>query len=205
MIWKKIAKKFGQKPVSFYNKFQMLKENLMFLHKHQKEFIVRKEVIQGCQEEFVPNTDGFDDKLYCICRKEWKGEVMVECCRCEQWFHPACLGLDQITDTALNMIEVHCPKCKSEYEREYGDLFESLPVQQAPQFSFNYQLVNKLEEILALNKQKPSLRMGKKKTKKKTSDQGKQKKFQEQSNSKANTKSETMDCNDLKDSQENSN
>lgn len=43
--------------------------------------------------------DGFDDTKYCICKKEWKGETLLECFRCEEWFHPECLNLEVCDDT----------------------------------------------------------------------------------------------------------
>ena len=34
---------------------------------NQKKFIIKKEVIEGYCDEFVPNNDCFDDTKYCVC------------------------------------------------------------------------------------------------------------------------------------------
>ena len=34
-----------------------------------------------------------EEEVYCLCRKPWNGELMVECESCEKWYHPQCVGL----------------------------------------------------------------------------------------------------------------
>jgi len=35
-------------------------------------------------------------KVYCVCRKTWKGEAMIQCERCDVWYHCSCLQIDPI-------------------------------------------------------------------------------------------------------------
>lgn len=97
-------------------------------------------MVEGQPEEFVPNQDGFDDGVHCVCQKEWKGETMTECFRCEEWFHPACLGLGDLNDIELAQTEALCFDCKKTWDKDYGEILDQMPKLKAPISNFKYQL-----------------------------------------------------------------
>ena len=35
-------------------------------------------------------------KVYCVCRKTWKGEAMIQCDGCDVWYHCSCLQIDPV-------------------------------------------------------------------------------------------------------------
>ena len=50
-----------------------------------------------------------DPQLYCLCRKPWQGRFMIQCDRCDEWFHGACVN---VTPTeALDIDQYTCLKC----------------------------------------------------------------------------------------------
>ncbi len=55
-----------------------------------------------------------DDRLYCICHKPYNAETddddMIECDRCDNWFHLLCV---KITPAELDLIDMYiCPNCE---------------------------------------------------------------------------------------------
>ena len=47
-------------------------------------------------------------RLYCVCRQPNDENKMTMCCDfCQEWFHPACVGVDE--DEAV--ARWHCPGC----------------------------------------------------------------------------------------------
>ena len=57
-----------------------------------------------------PKPDTVEDpQLYCLCRKPWQGRFMIQCDRCDEWFHGACVN---VTPTeALDIDQYTCPNC----------------------------------------------------------------------------------------------
>ena len=47
-----------------------------------------KRVIKAALQEELP--------IYCICRLPYKGEIMVQCEKCREWFHPDCGKIPKI-------------------------------------------------------------------------------------------------------------
>ncbi len=111
-----------------------------------------KEMSGGMVNEFMPNMEGFDEERYCICNKEWKGELMIECDRCEKWFHGDCIGYHQIGEIKLNQMEIYCFKCKENLRKEFGEEAiqeQKEDVKNLP--TFKYTLRKDLESIFAEN------------------------------------------------------
>ena len=43
-------------------------------------------------------SDGGEEYEYCVCRSTTDdGSLMIECNQCPEWFHPRCIGLEQLT------------------------------------------------------------------------------------------------------------
>lgn len=73
----------------------------------------------------------FATRLYCICRKPYQdGENMMECEKCEEWFHFECIGYIGTSEEAED-INFVCSKCDRKDSTDnikkrknmYGDLF----------------------------------------------------------------------------------
>eukprot|EP00045_Choanoeca_perplexa_P004962 m.42080 g.42080 ORF g.42080 m.42080 type:complete len:455 (-) comp12855_c0_seq1:1095-2459(-) len=54
------------------------------------------------------------DQRYCVCQQPWSAEdsEMIQCDRCEDWFHPECVGLSSVADIPKDD-QYHCPRCSS--------------------------------------------------------------------------------------------
>eukprot|EP00730_Choanoeca_flexa_P002439 TRINITY_DN11053_c0_g1_i1.p1 TRINITY_DN11053_c0_g1~~TRINITY_DN11053_c0_g1_i1.p1 ORF type:complete len:452 (+),score=102.59 TRINITY_DN11053_c0_g1_i1:469-1824(+) len=54
------------------------------------------------------------DQVYCICQQPWSAEDsdMIQCDRCDDWFHPECVGLSSLEDISEDD-PYYCPRCKS--------------------------------------------------------------------------------------------
>jgi len=50
------------------------------------------------------------DKLFCLCRKPDCGEFMIQCDRCEEWFHGNCVRVQENEAHEIN--KYICPLCK---------------------------------------------------------------------------------------------
>jgi hypothetical protein len=55
------------------------------------------------------------DQLYCVCQQPWSAEEneMIQCDRCDDWFHPECVGLGSVADIPKDD-QYHCPRCSSD-------------------------------------------------------------------------------------------
>ncbi|KAI7899337.1 uncharacterized protein BX663DRAFT_521358 [Cokeromyces recurvatus] len=47
-------------------------------------------------------------KVYCICKQPYNGKPMVQCDRCQEWFHCACVGFDPDNEEDIDWI---CKSC----------------------------------------------------------------------------------------------
>ena len=61
---------------------------------------------------FIKNPEKLDDKLYCICKQKWDGKLMIECEKCDNWYHPECIGINEKDDVKLNMMNIKCSLCR---------------------------------------------------------------------------------------------
>ena len=68
----------------------------------------------NCSENYFldNNHEEFTEDVFCICRRYWSGEVMIECEVCENWFHPKCIGVEEANDELLNSMTIYCNDCK---------------------------------------------------------------------------------------------
>lgn len=49
--------------------------------------------------------------LYCICQKPYiEGQFMIECGKCNEWFHGSCVGIEEYHAQDIDIY--HCPKCQ---------------------------------------------------------------------------------------------
>lgn len=115
-------------------------------------------MIEGVIDEFVPNNDCFDDQKYCVCQKEWKGEIMIECDRCSNWFHPKCLNLEGYDEIEMNQHLIFCFECLKYYHKEFDyypekDYEKSLKTIET-KVTFKFALVEPLDKILSRNTRK---------------------------------------------------
>ncbi|KAI9142533.1 hypothetical protein BKA69DRAFT_1013845, partial [Paraphysoderma sedebokerense] len=52
-----------------------------------------------------------DEVLYCLCRKPNDGSFMIQCDKCSDWFHGACVN---VTEEESSHFETYvCPPCSA--------------------------------------------------------------------------------------------
>ena len=124
IVWKNLAKKYNKTAKSIYNKFLRVISILKSFETNQQLYIDTpiedKEDAKIDENLFEPNNENFDDQIYCICKKEWKGELMIECDRCGKWYHPQCINVDITNEVEINNNHILCKKCTEEYTKDYG-------------------------------------------------------------------------------------
>ena len=54
---------------------------------------------------------GTHQPVYCICRKPDRGDLMIQCDSCSEWFHGTCVGVT--ANDALQIKKYKCPPCIS--------------------------------------------------------------------------------------------
>ena len=75
------------------------------------------------------NQEGFELNNYCLCKRPYKGEIMLGCLICEEWYHPYCVGIHYKEESDLNKIVFFCEKCKSNNDKEYLECFKKVEEQ----------------------------------------------------------------------------
>lgn len=124
VVWKNLAKKYNKTTKSISNKFLRIVSTL-------KSYEFSPQLYGEAQPDtksegkiddalFEPNNENFDDQIYCICKKEWKGELMIECDRCAKWYHPQCISVNITNEVEINNNHILCNKCTDEYTKDYG-------------------------------------------------------------------------------------
>lgn len=124
IVWKNLAKRYNKTAKSMYNKFVRVISTLKSFEGNQQAFLdpVPEQKAEGKIDDnlFEPNNENFDDQIYCICKKEWKGELMIECDRCAKWYHPQCINVNITNEIEINNNHVLCNRCTEEYTKDYG-------------------------------------------------------------------------------------
>lgn len=65
-----------------------------------------------------------DVQLHCVCRQQWKGELMIECDRCKNWFHPKCIKVGPFIEADMANYFILCLNCREEFIRDYSNCIE---------------------------------------------------------------------------------
>lgn len=124
IVWKNLAKRFNKTAKGMYNKFVRVIGTIKHLETNQRNYVEPPAELKNANKLddnlFEPNNENFDDQIYCICKKEWNGELMIECDRCASWYHPACINLDITNEVEINNNHILCNKCLDEYTKDYG-------------------------------------------------------------------------------------
>jgi ribosomal protein L21E len=55
------------------------------------------------------DTDGKCSTLYCLCRKPYSGQFMINCDYCQEWFHGVCVNVS--AEDAVDIVKYKCPLC----------------------------------------------------------------------------------------------
>lgn len=133
-IWKKIGKKQVKTAKNIFNRYQKINNILKQMSQNPDTYYetIHKEVLHPQEDIFEPNNENFDDQIYCICKKEWKGELMIECDRCREWFHPKCINAEITNEIEINNNHVLCFNCKEEYEKDYCENIMLLEIEDEP-------------------------------------------------------------------------
>ena len=61
------------------------------------------------------DSGGTHQPVYCICRKPDRGDLMIQCDFCTEWFHGTCVGVT--VNDALQTKKYKCPPCSSRTNR----------------------------------------------------------------------------------------
>ncbi|XP_033730614.1 uncharacterized protein LOC117320029 [Pecten maximus] len=67
-------------------------------------------LLVGNEAEGEVDTEA-DDEAYCICRKPWNGQFMIQCDYCGEWYHGSCINI--APSDALDIDRFKCSSCKN--------------------------------------------------------------------------------------------
>lgn len=69
---------------------------------------------KGSKDAANSDDDGDDEEeVYCVCKKPYHHEFMFMCDRCQNWFHPKCVGLTKAEIKAHPDSQYYCTACRS--------------------------------------------------------------------------------------------
>ena len=113
-------------PVSSVNRDEEVEQSQSSVHGENVNIPHRRNPSRNKRRQFsdqwsVPSLQ----KVYCVCRKPWKGEAMIQCESCDIWYHCSCLQIDPIVSDkfAGNDVQFLCGQngCNN------GNMFLQLP------------------------------------------------------------------------------
>jgi hypothetical protein len=58
--------------------------------------------------------------VYCFCARPYNGELMIACQKCEEWYHPECVGIPN--DANMKKLNWFCKKCRQKDGLNEGNL-----------------------------------------------------------------------------------
>ena len=93
--------------------------NFRVLIDNHNSKIVNHDMIKLCGDKLIPRwitqrrTSLLEEKevTYCICKKPDDGFQMIQCDKCQEWFHCHCMHLSKAN--TLKLKEFLCPRCKN--------------------------------------------------------------------------------------------
>ena len=85
-----------------------------------KIVVVNHDKLKMCRDRVVPTwiktykeqttVDTQDDNgVYCLCKKPWSGQFMIQCDYCQEWYHGSCIDLTP--SEALSIDKFRCQDC----------------------------------------------------------------------------------------------
>jgi len=78
--------------------------------------------IHALQQTAKPIISETQSPVYCLCQKSYvEGELMVECGRCGEWYHPRCVGMDEAAVRGLDDFTCALCACKIVKKESKGD------------------------------------------------------------------------------------
>ena len=78
-------------------------------------FVANHDRLKACHGVKVPAwaeklPSANSEEVYCICRQPEDGHFMIQCDKCDEWFHGRCVGVSSAEGVALD--KYYCPKCR---------------------------------------------------------------------------------------------
>ena len=102
---------------------KVLSASLYQVKLHKSVFVVNHDRMKPCKDRDIPgwvatwlanptqdDTDKGDDGTpYCVCRRPWQGQFMIQCDGCDEWFHRSCVNVT--ASEALDIDKYWCAEC----------------------------------------------------------------------------------------------
>ena len=87
--------------------------NLQIFNNTENQLVTKDQITAETPAvNFISNdTEDFTNDPQCICQLPWRGELVVECEECHEWFHPNCLGIGEMDECKLNLMFIMCVEC----------------------------------------------------------------------------------------------
>ena len=79
-----------------------------------KTFVANQDRLKACNDRQAPawckeTRRKQKQDVYCMCRKPDDGQFMIQCDRCDEWYHGRCVEVAQADGMAMD--KYYCPKC----------------------------------------------------------------------------------------------
>ena len=69
----------------------------------------RDNFLEALTDKQPDNSTGSHQPVYCVCRKPDRGDFMIHCDVCTEWFHGTCVNV--APEDALLIKKYKCPQC----------------------------------------------------------------------------------------------
>ena len=77
---------------------------------------------KGASSDGDGDGDDEEEEVYCVCKKPYHHEFMFMCDRCQNWFHPKCVGLTKAEIKAHPDSQHYCTACRSALRQSSGSV-----------------------------------------------------------------------------------